>query len=130
MSILTVVDLGARNAVREITPEPSIRMNGGRVSASGFHIARDSSVDYLLIAESAGAAGSPQAIRQIGALETDARMLFYRSSAGQPVSQLAFVDGSIVRAVGGGLCLEAPRVLPHYFAGLGSASTTLPGQVR
>jgi len=57
-------------------------------------------------------------------------MLFYRSSAGRPVSQVAFVDGSLVRAIGGGLRLEAPRRLPHYFADLESASTTPPDHVR
>jgi uncharacterized heparinase superfamily protein len=130
MSILTVIELSARNALQAITPEPTVRTNGGVADGSGFHIARDSSVDYLLIAESAGAAGPPRAVRRIGALETDARMLFYRSSAGRPVSQVAFVDGSLVRAVGGGLRLEAPRRLPHYFADLESASTTPPDHVR
>jgi hypothetical protein len=130
MSILTVIDLSARNALRAITPEPTARMNNGFVHGSGFHIARASSVDYLLIAESAGAAGPSRTVRRIGAVETDARMLFYRSSAGRPVSQVAFVDGSLVRALGGSLRLEAPRVLPHYFADLESVSTTPPDQVR
>jgi hypothetical protein len=130
MSILTVIELSARNALRTITPEPTARMNSGFVRGSAFHIARSSSVDYLLIAESACATGSPRTVKRIGALETDARMLFYRSSAGRPVSQVAFVDGSLVRAVSGGLRLEAPRALPHYFADLDSVTTTPPDRVQ
>jgi hypothetical protein len=130
MSILTIIDLSARNALRAITREPMAGMHGGPVRASGFHIARDSSVDYLLIAESAGATALPRAVRRIGAVETDARMLFYRSSAGRPVSQVAFVDGSLVRTAGGGLRLEAARVLPHYFADLESVSTMPPDRLR
>jgi hypothetical protein len=78
-------------------------------------------VDHLLIAGLTERTRRP-ALR-IGELETDARLLFYRSSAGQSVSQLAFVDGSFVRTVGGGgLRVEAPRVLPQYFADLESVS--------
>ncbi len=131
MSILTIIELSARNAVRTVAGEPTSHTNGRPARASGFRITRDSSVDYLLIAESAGAAGpSPDALRQIGAVETDARMLFYRSSAGEPLSQMALVDGAHVRTLGGSLSLEAPRVLPQYFADLGSASSTLPDQIR
>jgi hypothetical protein len=128
MSVLTVIELSAGNPLRAVTAEPMSRLDGGPVHAAGFRIVRESTVDYMLISEPA--AGSRQPLKRIGALETDARMLFYRSSAGESVCRMAFVDGSLVRTVGGSPHLEAPRVLPHYFADLTSASTTQPGRAR
>jgi hypothetical protein len=54
------------------------------------------SVDNLLFAEPVAAAG----IGRIGEVETDARMLFYRTTATQPIAMAALVDGSMLRVSG------------------------------
>jgi hypothetical protein len=124
VSIVTVIGLNPRNQVRDVSRMPIAAAADGRPASSGLTIRRASSIDYLLLAgDSAANLDTLPPVTQIGELETDARMLFYRSSGGGSISRLAFVDGSIVRAVGGlGLRLEMPTAIPQYFSDLNPTS--------
>ena len=123
VSIVTVIGLNPRNEVRDVSRMPAPAADG-RPAASGLAIRRASSIDYLLLArDPAATADTLPPVTRIGELETDARMLFYRSSSGRSISHLAFVDGSIVRAAGGrGLRLEMPTAIPQYFSDFTPAS--------
>jgi hypothetical protein len=120
--IVSVIGLDPRNAVQDVTRRPA---DGTGTSMCALRIVRASSADYVLIANSdtTDAIDARRPVTRIGELETDAHMLFYRSSAGR-LTRLAFVDGSFVRTAGGpGLRLEFPRAIPHYFD---SSDTTSP----
>jgi len=118
VSIVTVIGLNPQNEVRDVSRMPAPAAADRRPAASGFIIRRASSVDHLLFAgDPLAAADTLPPMMRIGELETDARMLFYRTSSGRSISHLAFVDGSIVRAAGGrGLRLEMPTAIPQYFS--------------
>jgi hypothetical protein len=118
--MVSVFDLGAENPVAGVAWLPVQAEGGVTAPAAAVRISRAVSTDYLLIAGPV-ATGGPlgdiaRVTRRIGALETDAWMLFYSATPERPVSRLALVDGSIVRAPGsGGFQLDLHRVVPDYF---------------
>ena len=116
----SVFDLDSQNPVAEVTWLPVWPEARAIAQAAAIRISRAVSTDYLLITAPVATASpsghADRVIWRIGALETDARMLFYSSTPGRPVSRLALVDGSIVRAAGsGGFQLDLHRVVPDYF---------------
>jgi hypothetical protein len=131
MWMVSVFALRPENAVAGVEWLPvGASAAGANAQAVAIRIPRAISTDYLLIAEPAAAVepdrGAARLTRQIGDLETDARMLFYRATAGRVVSRLALVDGSIVRTPEGrGFQLDLHRLVPDYFADF---RTTNPGR--
>ena len=115
--MVSVFDLSSENPVACVEWLPVWSEAGAIARAVGIRISRAASTDYLLIAEPAAGFTTSGATCRIGEIETDARMLFYRSTAERSVSRLALVDGSIVRAAGGrGFQLDLHDAVPHYFA--------------
>ena len=127
LAIVSVIGLDPGNAVQDVTVMPADR-DGTHAPMCALRIARAASADYVLIANSdtPDTVDTRRPAARIGELDTDAHMLFYRSSAGR-LTRLAFVDGSFVRtAVGPDLRLEFPREIPHY---LGGSDTTSPASL-
>jgi len=89
--------------------------------AAGLRISRAASTDYLLIAEprTASTGDTDRRTWRIGDVETDARMLFYRTTPEYTVARLALVDGTIVRTSGhDGFELDLHDVVPDHFVDL------------
>jgi hypothetical protein len=117
--MVSVFALHSENPIADVDWLPVRSDAGPSTRAIAVRISRADSTDYLLIAEPAASPDSDAArgTRRIGDLETDARMLFYRSTPQCAVSRLALVDGSIVRAAGRrGFHLDLHGVVPDYFA--------------
>jgi hypothetical protein len=124
LAIVSVIGLDPRNAVQDVAAMPA---DGTSASLCALRIVRTASADYVLIANSdtPDTVDTRRPAARLGELDTDAHMLFYRSSAGR-LTRLAFVDGSFVRVAGGpGMRLEFPRAIPHYFD---SSDTTSPAR--
>jgi hypothetical protein len=123
--MVSVFNLRAENRVTDVAWLTVQTESGETAPGTAIRISRALSTDYLLIAGPVAAAGAnPHAARftrRVGALETDARMLFCRTTPGCRVSRLALVVGSIVRAAGsGGFQLDLHRVVPDYFGSPGT----------
>jgi hypothetical protein len=145
--VVSVFDLDAQNPVAEVDWVPVWAESGAVAHAAAIRISRAASVDHVVFAEptggdpalgaaeiventlfSAGAASSTvkrPGTWRIGELETDARMLFYRSTSDRALTRLALVDGSMARAGGRrGFHLALPRVVPDFFTERGGADCT------
>jgi hypothetical protein len=94
--MVSVFDLDPANPVVDVDYVPVWAEAGVFAHAAAIRITRATSVDQMLFAEPIGAHGT----WRVGEIETDARMLFYRSTAAQPIAMAALVDGSIVRVSG------------------------------
>ena len=106
--IVSVFDLNRQNPVADVDWVPVWAEAGAMAHATAVRIARASSVDYALFAEPVA-----HGTWRVGEIETDARMLFCRSTAERPIARLALVDGSMVRTVGRrGFQLALPRAVP------------------
>jgi hypothetical protein len=111
--VLSVFDLDARNSVTDIERLPVQTAAGLTDHAAAIKISRAASIDYLLMAESPGVRGRG-AVRLAG-LETDARMLFARTT-GDGLKELALVDGSMAATTGGtGFTLRLPHEVPDLY---------------
>jgi hypothetical protein len=122
MWMVSVFDVSRKNPVADVEWLP-VWSEAGTIAASvAIRISRAISTDYLLIAEPVAdhldaADATSSVVCRIGEIETDARMLFYRSTPERRVSRLALVDGSMVRSAGGrGFQLDLHEVVPDYFA--------------
>jgi hypothetical protein len=63
---------------------------------------------------------------RVGEVETDARMLFYRATAAQPIAMAALVDGSMLRVSGRReFQLALPRREHAYFSDFGTKDPSL-----
>jgi hypothetical protein len=110
--MVSVFDLDPGNAVTDVDYVPVWAEAGGVAHAAAIRIGRESTVDHMLFAEPA--AGR---LWRVGEVETDGRMLFYRSTAAQPIAMAALVDGSIVRVAGRReFQLALPRCEEAHFA--------------
>jgi hypothetical protein len=90
--MISVFDFDPRNAVIAVDRVPVWAEAGAVAHAVAVRITRTASVDHALFAEP----GAGRCCR-FGDVETDARMLFYRSTVGHPFVCLACVDGSTAR---------------------------------
>jgi hypothetical protein len=119
--MVSVFDVSRENRVADVE-WLAVWSEAGTIAASvAIRSSRAASIDYLLIAEPvADHLDAPdttsRVVCRIGEIETDARMLFYRSTPDRAVSRLALVDGSMVRAGGRGFQLDLHEVVPDYFA--------------
>lgn len=114
--MVSVFDMDDDNPVADVTWVPIFAEAGAISHAIAIRIARAASVDHVLFAEAAPLAVAQRPRLRVGDVETDARMLFYRSIALHSVTRLAMVDGSVVRATGG-RDFEAvlPAIAPVFF---------------
>jgi hypothetical protein len=96
MWIVSVFGLNADNAVMDVEALPVWAEAGVLGHSTALRIRRDTSLDYLVIAEPTRAAVSDT--WRVAEFETDARMLFCRVTADQHVTRVAMVDGSVVRS--------------------------------
>jgi hypothetical protein len=131
--IVTVFDLDSSNPVADVDWVPVWAEAGAIAHACAVRITRATSVDQVLFAEphadglaaehaentlcSASSLDSTAKRRQwrVGEIETDARMLFCRSTAAGRLDRIAMVDGSMVRTAGRrdvhlGLPQDAPSI--------------------
>jgi hypothetical protein len=123
--IVTVFDLDPANPVADVDWVPVWAEAGAIAHASAIRITRARSVDHMLFAEPAAdqerQAGSASATVgrgpwRVGEIETDARLLFCRTSAAGRLDRIAMVDGSTVRTAGHrDVHLVLPRVAPSTF---------------
>jgi hypothetical protein len=123
----TVFDLDPANPVADVDWVPVWAEAGATAHAAAIRITRATSVDHVLFAEPAAgyerlqsaiaaSAAMKRGLWRIGEIETDARMLFCRTTAADRLDRIAMVDGSIVRSTGrAGMQLRLPLVAPSLF---------------
>jgi hypothetical protein len=139
--LASVFDLDRNNLVVNVDWIPVWAEAGAVAHAAALRIERTRSIDYVLFAEpadertciradpnastSASARDAGRRFWRAGDVETDARMLFYRSTRERPVAHVGLVDGSIVRA-GGRSRFECllPAAQRTYFVNLNEPRRT------
>ncbi len=131
--IVSVFGLNAANAVRSVTILPVWAEAGALAHSTAVRIERQSSTDYLILAEPATAPGAdvnvsaaeggsnadaalrsgPSRTWRVAEFESDARMLFCRLADDQQMTRVALVDGSILRSASRrGVELSMPGIVP------------------
>jgi hypothetical protein len=130
--MVSVFDFDPANAVSDLDWLPVWAEAGVLDHAAAIRITRATSVDHVLFAEPGGLMDGGARWR-IGDVETDARMLFVRSTVGHPLEVLAAVDATTARAKNQELLnprtLEPsnPRTLePSNFDSVSSSCAALP----
>ena len=127
--MVSVFDFDPDNAVSDVHWVPVWAEAGAVAHAAAIRITRAASVDHVAFAEpghdmpvatGADAEGGPIAAVptwRVGDVETDARMLFYRSTPSRPFVRVALVDGSLAHAVGRrGFDVTMPHDVPAFFS--------------
>jgi hypothetical protein len=115
--MVSVFDLDSGNPVDDVDYVPVWAEAGVVAHATAIRITRAASIDHVLFAEPAAAESAPPVTWRVGELETDARMLFCRTTADRTISRVALVDGSIVRVSGRrDFQLALPRREPTFFS--------------
>jgi hypothetical protein len=130
--MVSVFDLDPENPVADVEWVP-VRAEAGAIAhATAIRITRAASVDHVLFAEPSnaarplqgrdrGAEPAPHLTWRVGEFETDARMLFCRTTASHPIARLGLVDGSMVLVAGRrDFQLALPRVVPDFSADYGT----------
>jgi len=112
--MVSVFDLDRRNPVADVAWTPVWAEGGVVAHAAAIRITRAASVDHVLFAEPRTETVVPS--WRVGDVETDARMLVYRSTIDEPLACLGFVDGSLARAAGRrGFTRTLPAIVPVFF---------------
>ena len=128
--MMSVFDHDPANPVVDVAWEPVSAEAGAVAHAAAIRITRAASVDHALFAESsqsdlapvvqgrdAGAGRADRLRVRVGGIETDACMLFSRSTPDRGTTRVALVDGSMARAAGpGGFDVSLPQVVPAFFS--------------
>ena len=109
--MVSVFDFDPDNAVADVQWAPVWAEAGAMAHAAAIRIIRAASVDHVAFAEPVAVAAASSATWRVGDVETNARMLFYRSTLDGPFSRVALVDGSLARA-GGRLDLSLNQTVP------------------
>jgi hypothetical protein len=137
----TVFDFDPANPVADVDWVPVWAEAGATAHAAAIRITRATSVDHVLFAEPAAeqalqpplapSSGAKRGIWRVGEIETNARMLFCRTTAADRLDRIALVDGSVVRTIGRtGMYLRLPLVAPSLFWSRDDAGTTDHDQTR
>jgi hypothetical protein len=119
--MVSVFDLDADNPVADVDVVPVWAEAGAVAHATAIRITRAASVDHVLFAEPTdeGRTATGPVKRgpwRVAEFETDARMLFCRTTADHPVARVALIDGSLVRRAGRReFQLALPRVAPDFY---------------
>ncbi|MEQ1726987.1 MAG: alginate lyase family protein [Vicinamibacterales bacterium] len=113
--LVSVFGMNPSNEVLHVEPVPIWTSAGAFGGTFGVRVARAHSIDHFGLAtprpDAPGARTAGGDTWRIGRLETDARMLFCRTSGA--VSRLALVDGSLVRSTDRhSLQVTLPEVVP------------------
>ncbi|MCU1385747.1 MAG: hypothetical protein JWL71_4444, partial [Acidobacteria bacterium] len=105
--LVSVFDLDPQNPVADVDWMPVWAEAGAIAHATAIRITRAGSVDHVLFAEedhsaelatnAAKAPGCGRKLWRVGDVETDARMLAYRTEVGRPLVCLAAVDATTAR---------------------------------
>lgn len=128
--VVSVFGMNPSNEVLHVEPVPLWTRAGAYDRMFGVQVERAHSLDRIGVAtprsDPQGRGSAAPDTWRIGGVDTDARLLFYRTSGA--VSRLAMVDGSVVRAADRqGLQVTLPDVAPHLhldFARLGNGEVT------
>jgi hypothetical protein len=119
----TVFDLSAAQDVQSVDAVPVWAEASTLARSIGLRISRSSSTDYLAIVEPE--AGRTPLKWRIAEFETDAHLLFLRTTGERQVAHLALVDGSTVSSVGRhGLQIVLPQRAPDFDVDLSTDATT------
>jgi hypothetical protein len=119
--VVAVFGLNPAGEVLDVETVPVWAEAGILEHSIALRISRAGSTDHVVIAHPTGAAGSTW---RVGEVETDARVLFWRHESNGPLTRIAMVDGSLVRAHAR-LRLALPRRAPDlYLDELGIAAET------
>jgi hypothetical protein len=117
--MVSVFDLDADNAVADVDLVPVWAEAGVLAHATAIRITRTASVDHVLFVEPTDEDRTAAVKRgpwRVAEFETDARLLFCRTTADHPVARVALVDGSFVRVAGRrDFQLALPRVAPDFY---------------
>src|SRR6185295_1396047 len=115
--MVSVFDLDPQNRVADVDWVPVWAEAGAIAHATAIRITRAASVDHVLFVEPASDVHlTRRGSWRAGEFETDARMLFCRTTPKQPLARLALVDGSMVRVAGRRDCqLALRRIVPAFF---------------
>jgi Heparinase II/III-like protein/Heparinase II/III N-terminus len=129
--MMSVFDLDPENPVSDVDWVPVWSEAGALAHAAAIRVTRSASVDHVMFGEPLAETAEPASLR-IGEVETDARMLFYRSTLDQPFTRVAIVDGSFARAAGRrGFDVTLPEIVPaFFFDGTNGERRTTNGEPR
>ena len=123
--LASVFDLDRNNRVVRVDWVPVWAEAGAIAHATAIRIERTQSIDYVAFADPADSEAATKPLWRAGDVETDARMLFYRSTRRRLFACVGLVDGSIVRAGGrGNFDYVLPASQPTYFARLNDSRRT------
>jgi len=123
--LASVFDLDRNNRVVRVDWVPVWAEAGAIAHATAIRIERTQSIDYVAFADPADSEAATKPLWRAGDVETDARMLFYRSTRRRLFACVGLVDGSIVRAGGrGSFDYVLPASQPTYFARLNDSRRT------
>jgi hypothetical protein len=143
--MVSVFDLDERNQVADVDWIPVWAEGGVIAHAAAIRITRAASVDHVLFAEpraetaehaesaenTFGSAYSAVPTWRVGDVETNARMLFYRSTTEQPFARLGFVDGSLARTASRrNLEVTLAEIVPAFFSDGTNAERRTPNDER
>jgi Heparinase II/III-like protein/Heparinase II/III N-terminus len=121
--IVSVFDLDPRNPVSDVVWVPVWAEAGTLAHAVALRITRDYSIDHVLVAEPAS---DGNRLWRVGEIETDARLLFFRSVLDCSLSCAGLVDGSVLRVQGRrDLQLALAAVAADYFVDFGIRNQSL-----
>ena len=111
--IVSVFGLNPGNPVSGVVTLPVWAEAGVLVRSTALRITRQTSIDYLIVAEPAEWSASARSTWRVAEFETDARMLFCRAADDQRVTHITMVDGSMLRSSSrNAVMLALPNRLP------------------
>jgi uncharacterized heparinase superfamily protein len=115
--MVSVFDLDPQNPVSDVDWVPVWAEAGTIAHATAIRVTRSSSVDHVMFVEPANdTTTSAVPSWRAGDVETNARLLFYRSTSDHPFARLALVDGSVARTTGRrGFEIALPQIVPALF---------------
>lgn len=117
--IVSVFGLNGANEVTAVETLPVWAEAGVLSHSLAVRITRANSTDHLLVADRSEREAVVNRTWRVGEIETDARMLFCRTESAGQISEVAVVDGSVVRASGHRrFALLVPREVPDLHVDL------------
>jgi hypothetical protein len=146
--MVTVFDLDPANPVADVDWVAVWAEASATAHATAIRITRATSVDHVLFAEPAArhegqhpesaetaeravqpaiaaSAAAKRGLWRVGEIETNARMLFCRTTGADRLDRIAMVDGSMVRTTGrAGIHVRLPLVAPSFFWTIAHAPRT------
>src|SRR4051812_23119454 len=113
--MVSVFDLNPANPVTDVDPVPVWSEGGALAHASAVRITRAASIDHVLFVEpnaTTAARETTGSVWRVGEMETDARMLFWRTSTDRSLARIALVDGSLARIAARAFEIVLPHPVP------------------